>query len=246
MKDQAQWNACLHEALQAHERDRVFSFTYNNDIYFVKKHEKNHRRRIRWGGSHGYEHEAGHMKQVNEATGLAPKVVLDTEDFFVTLGGGFSLNELVSAEKKQHLEALVEVDLEHIFNRVGEALGRLHEAGFTHGRPVLRDIVYNPQSDSVQFLDWENEYSINWLDQKRLDVLLFVHGYFRERNVEISYINAAMQGYTRVSGGMKRLKGLQAMLRKQRFLIEFLKIFKPIGGIDLLALLWAYDYLLGV
>ena len=44
----------------------------------------------------------------------------------------------------------------HIFYIFGKTLGQLHDYGFVHGRPAMRDITYDPDTDKITLLDWEN------------------------------------------------------------------------------------------
>lgn len=50
-------------------------------------------------------------------------------------------------------------------------LARLHDAGLVHGRPYLRDLVYDPDGDRIGFLD---------LEENPLDVMAFDHACARD------------------------------------------------------------------
>ncbi|KAF1682083.1 hypothetical protein [Veillonella sp. R32] len=228
----------LVEASREHPTDRVFSFVFDSKEYFVKRHVRNKRWRLRLGGQHGYDREVRKMKAVAKACGLAPQVVVDTPDYFVTLSGGDTLAHWL------HPEQTDEQAMEEAFYAAGQSLAKLHAAGFSHGRPVLRDIVYDREEGQVQFLDWENDYHLRWMDDKVMDLLLFIHGYFREEVVRPNALNAAVTGYTNTPGGQVTFQKLQKFFKNKPYLMKSLHWLARFGWIDLVALTMTNDYLL--
>ncbi|SUP43135.1 hypothetical protein [Veillonella criceti] len=228
----------LYNALREHPMERVFSFVYDDRKYFVKRHIRNKRWRLRFGGQHGYNREVNKMKTVAQACGLAPKVLVDTPEYFVTLSGGDTLAHLI------HPAQADDSVLEAAFYRAGQGLAKLHAAGFSHGRPVLRDIVYDKQSETVQFLDWENDYHLKCMDDKVMDVLLFIHGYFREKVVCPQALTAAVAGYTDTARGQATIEKAQMFFKNKTCLMKSLYWLARFGWVDLLALTMTNDCLL--
>ncbi|MFN3890367.1 MAG: phosphotransferase [Beijerinckiaceae bacterium] len=80
------------------------------------------------------------------------------------------------------------------FAAAGEGLARLHEAGYAHGRPAIRDICW--RDGRATFIDFER-----FRDKPRsrtaraLDVLLFVHSWFARRADTGPELVAAIDAY---------------------------------------------------
>ncbi len=67
----------------------------------------------------------------------------------------------------------------------------------------MRDITYDPDTDKVTLLDWENGRRWPEFTPQGWDLLIFVHSYLREDNLPISYLYAMMNGYSFGSYGAR-------------------------------------------
>ncbi|MGP3697781.1 serine/threonine protein phosphatase [Rhodobacter sp. NSM] len=96
------------------------------------------------------------------------EVVDGHADWLVTRDAGANLRHLLRSPDVRMRERT------EAFAAAGEALARLHRAGFTHGRPTVRAICWD--GDAVRFISLSH-----WSERRRrrrhfaLDVLIFIH-----------------------------------------------------------------------
>lgn len=96
----------------------------------------------------GFEREKATYLSL-QGKGLPVPELLDVgEDFFVTADAGINLNRI----RKANLET------PEVFHKAladgAAALARLHNGGFCHGRPALKDICW--QDGTITFIDLDN------------------------------------------------------------------------------------------
>lgn len=104
------------------------------------------------GGPKGLAAEALRIAALAAAGFHVPHILGQGEDFMVLSDAGFELKSYLSAlgdEKQTEREVLLE--------QASLALARLHNAGFVHGRPHLKDMVYDKDKDVIGFLDLEED-----------------------------------------------------------------------------------------
>ena len=153
----------------------------------------------------------------------------------VTRAAGENINHWMrrrDVSEEEKLEILI---------RTGQALGELHQAGMTHGRPALRDFLY--EDGRVTLLDWEN--MPRWDNKKKrmtMDYLLLLLSLFREPYSEIDYIKALEKGYTGVNGGETR-KWARAFLKKHALIGHLAKALDVFHMKDVEAFSRLYRYL---
>ena len=128
-----------------------------------------------------------------------------------------------------------------ILFRVGQALGELHQAGMTHGRPALRDFLY--EDGRVTLLDWENQPRAENKDKcMALDYLLLLLSLFREPYAEMNYIEARQKGYAEAAGRQTREKA-RACLKRHAFIGNLAKALDIFHMKDVEAFSKLYRYL---
>lgn len=240
--NQPDFRAALAQALTRYGAQRVFEFSVNGDSFYVKQQQKNHKRlRLRLNRLQGdsYTRELKKLILAFETCEAAPEMVLGTRQYFVTRGNGKPLQSLIKPEVSDEIT-------NRAFYSAGRVLSRLHENGLAHGRPVLRDIAYDCVTDKAVLLDWENTYEFSFISSFSLDIILFLHGYFREEINRPTAIKAAIDGYLSEPNGKVRFMKARSVLLKWPRLIKLFKMFDRFGWIDLQAVTMAYDYLLTV
>lgn len=240
--NEAEFRSALAQAFACYGNERVFKFSVNGDVFYVKQRQKHHKRlRLRFNRlqGDGYMQELKKLMLAFERCEAAPEMVLGTRDYFVTRGNGKPLQQLIKPEVSDEIT-------NRAFYSAGCVLSRLHESGLTHGRPVLRDIAYNQEQDKAVLLDWENTQKFSFISPCSLDIILFLHGYFREEINRPAAIKAAIEGYLSEPNGKVRFMEARSFLLKKSRLIKLFKLFDRFGWIDLQAVTRVYDYLLTV
>ena len=130
--------------------------------------------------------------------------------------------------------------LRHLFVMVDSFL---HQAGMTHGRPALRDFLY--EDGRVTLLDWENQpRSENIKKRKTLDYLLLLLSLFREPYARKDYVEALEKGYADKAGGETR-EWARTFLRKHALIGHLAKALDVFHMKDVEAFSKLYSYLVG-
>jgi hypothetical protein len=172
---------------------RNIHFTYQENRYWIKRLMSNHRNQFaKYSPENQFLAEVARSSIAQCTTGLSPEIVILTPTYMVTRSGGHNLNWWMKsdAEKEEKI---------HILCLAGQALGRLHQSGMTHGRPALRDFLYD--NGKITLLDWENKSSSSHLDRRKaIDLLLFLHSMYRENYCTPEFIEAMESGYHSQAG----------------------------------------------
>lgn len=164
----------VQEVIAENPDKRVLPLSFDGMNYFIKRRMSNGRNAFaKQNPSAAFWCEAYKIMTVNSRLPLAPKIVLLDEDFFVMENVGRTLQGVAKEE------SYADVRLK-AFTKAGESLARLHVLGLHHGRPALRDIAYDRETDAITLLDWENEKKFIHAPAAVLDLFLFVHSCFRE------------------------------------------------------------------
>ena len=134
----------------------------------------------------------------------------------------------------------------HIFYVFGKALGMLHDYGIAHGRPALRDIVYDPDADSVMLLDWENARRWPEFTPAGWDLLIFIHSFIREGDLPNTYLYAAMNGYSSARCARDTVLHVKEVLHKRDYLFKFCRLLEPFHFVDTEAAVKSFDFIQGL
>lgn len=242
------YNRDFQEAIDkalAKEKKRVFSFLYKGQTYYVKRHLANSRKTFwRKQADLSYYREFVHLYAVSQQLNLAPPLIRGTDAYFVMPAVGKNLQECLKETLQPH-STIAQATLRKGFYLAGQGLSTLHEYGFYHGRPALRDIVFDREEGQVAFIDWETAPYTSRIKPYILDLLIFVHSYFREEMNLDWLMDEAREGYCQVSGGTTRWKAMTDFMERHKVLLHTLHPLEGLGGIDLRAVRYMEGFLEG-
>ena len=226
---------------------RVFSVDFNNKQYFVKQDISNHRSSwIKPAPRASFDYEFYKISFVNTQLPVAPVIAGFREHYFVTEACGKTLTYYSQLPDQHPEDDSLQDMLSHIFYMFGKTLGQLHDYGLSHGRPAMRDITYEPELDKITLLDWENSRRWPELTPQGWDLLIFVHSFFREDNLPISYLYAMMNGYSSACTARETVLHIKEILRKHEYLFKFCRMLNPLHFVDTEAAVKAYDFILAL
>lgn len=159
----------------------------NGDVYWLKRIEKlSIRLRLQKGDprrSLDAERQALHV--LGDAHLPVPELVTEGRDFLILPDLGPSLQTLLLSGSPDTLSG---------FTAAGTALAELHQAGFSHGRPALRDMCWDGRA--LRIIDFERFESGRASSLRRaLDLVLFVHSYFQRQPVSGPEIDGFLKTY---------------------------------------------------
>ena len=233
--------------LNQEDMGRVFPITFQGKEYFVKRDISNHRSSwIKPSPRAAFDHEFYMMNFVRTQLPLAPEIIGFREHYFVTPNYGKNLTYYAHLPQEHPEDSSLEDLAIHVFYAFGKALGMLHDYGMAHGRPALRDIVYNPDTDDVMLLDWENARRWYEFTPAGWDLLIFIHSFIREGDLPQSYLYAAMNGYSTARCAQETVLHVKEVLHKHDNLFKFCRLLEPFHFVDTEAAVKSFDFIQGL
>ena len=139
-------------------------------------------------GKRSFSNELNALHVLGQAGLPVPEIVAEGPDHFVMSDVGPTLAHLLRSRTVPFGRRAA------AFRAAGAAIGRLHSAGFAHGRPAIRDICWD--GDEARFIDLEQ-----FSDQRQsvraraMDMVIFTQTYMTEMGVAGPCLDAAMEAY---------------------------------------------------
>lgn len=208
----------VNEILKNHPGERVTSFSFEGEKYWLKQPEL----RIRGGlltkifkanPKAAFDYETLKCESLYAAGAPVPQLVLRDENFFVLKDGGTPVDEVLKSSDEASCVALIQ--------GYAAALAQLHSRGFIHGRPALRDILV--KNGEMKFIDFENRGERGDPQElKTRDFLLFVYDLCREGLSE-SLVREGVRSYA-ANGGADIVQNAWAKVLRLRPLYLLLRL----------------------
>ena len=149
------------------------------------------------------------------------KLVASGEDFMAFEDAGAPLKRLLRFEEHPLKERV------SMMEGAAKALAQLHLAGISHGRPNLKDILW--QDGQARFIDFERAAPArNTARGHAEDVILFFFSAFAEMDDSVVEIEAARTAYIAAGGApfwalaVRRMSGLGWAYALSRLAVPFL------------------------
>lgn len=175
------------------------------------------RRTAGLNGAGGLEDEAARLQRLLQAGFCVPAVYDVTPDYIVLSDAGIELKALLdrTAEPASRWPYLI---------AAAEALGELHAAGFIHGRPHLKDFVYQAENDRVGFVDLEEDpLKVMPREQARArDIWLFLGSAARFLKDDPARLDDLYRHYCEKAGHSheRQLRRFVMILRPLRWILQ--------------------------
>lgn len=139
-------------------------------------------------GRRAFTNELNALHVLGKAGLPVPEILAEGPDHFVMADVGPTLAHLLRSSSVPLAKQTA------AFRAAGAAIGRLHKAGYSHGRPAIRDICWD--GDEARFIDLEQ-----FSDQRRsarnraMDMLVFTQTYITETGAPGPCLDAAIDAY---------------------------------------------------
>lgn len=169
-------------------------------------------------------YEAQKIMKLSAHQIAVPELVLADEEFLVLKDAGKVLSSLLNNEELPFEEKRL------ICEKLSQELANMHNRGFYHSRPALRDIAC--KEGKITFMDFEENLEETLSDEEAIirDGLIYVHALYRKlTSIELTAI--ALESYHRTL----RPDLWEALLneaRRYRFTYALLSWFKKYLGKD--------------
>ncbi|OOF37466.1 hypothetical protein [Rodentibacter heidelbergensis] len=223
--------------LERYKGERIVKFSEGGKDYWLKQPEKLSGvwLLLKPHPKKSFDNELKTLLSLAKQNVPVPQVVCYGKDFFILEDAGHSIsnwfNGLGVSEEQKFL----------ILADASQALIGLHKEGLVHGRPAVRDIVWN--EGKIIFLDFEsrsNSQNKDWLIVR--DMLLFFHSLCREETISDSLVKDTA-AYYQAHCHPKNWQLMQNCLSRFRWLYYLLLPFKPIAKRDLVAIYRLFELL---
>lgn len=182
--------ALRHVLRQSPSDHRVRRVESGGRHYWVKQREQlSLRWRLQKGNpAHAFEREREGLHRLH-AMGLpVPEIVDEGPNYFVTRDAGVPLSHVYKSPDYS------EAEREQALNAAVFALHSLHEAGVAHGRPNLKDMIWDGKG--VTLIDLERFGKIrNAHSAQVLDFIIFAFSCFAVANRSLPQIDQALYLY---------------------------------------------------
>lgn len=228
----------INEAL-AESDARVRAIDFDGRRYWLKRRERlGLRMRIQKGdASRAFDAERAAFDALSGRGLPVAEVVSSGEDWLVTEDGGLSVRDIFRRNGSGHQENAA------IFEAAGRALAALHAEGVAHGRPAIKDILWD--GTRITFIDFERFRPDNrsrW--RLALDVIIFAHSIIAEVQEAPRELDLAVEAY-RSAGGEAVWTGAKRYCRKMswlKLLLAPIKYRRADRGRDVRAVALTLDY----
>ena len=169
---------------------RVESIELDGQTYWIKRPEHlSLLWRIRKGDPvKALGREVDGYRALNDRGLAAPELVASDTHYFITRSGGISLVELLHNPARQDEERV------RALSAAATALQQLHAAGMAHGRPNLKDILWD--GNNICFIDFELFGVIRNIHTAQIsDLLIFSLSCFATARMDQADIDRALLRY---------------------------------------------------
>lgn len=162
------------------------------------------------------------LRALAEAGLPVARIASEGPDWMLMADAGPILPEVVDDPLRSETERRA------AFAQAGRALGLLHLAGLTHGRPAMRDICWD--GFEARFIDLERfrqGASSKW--RQAVDVLIFAQTAFRQWPEDARWLDVALDAYAKSApaGVMDRVRQLAFVLSPIGWLTAGLARLRP-------------------
>ncbi len=170
-------------------RIRPFLGPNGERLWLKRIEELSLRLRLQKGdGRRAFTNELNALHVLGKAGLPVPEILAEGPDHFVMADVGPTLAHLLRSSAVPFAKRAA------AFRAAGAAIGRLHTAGFVHGRPAIQDICWD--GEEARFIDLEQFSDHRQSARNRaMDLVIFVQTYMAETAVPGPYLDAAVDAY---------------------------------------------------
>lgn len=178
------------ERFMATHQRRDGGFEHGGKSYWIKAVEDQRWiNRLQKGPAiKAFETERAILKNLATFDLPVPPVLAQGDGYFIMPNCGANVESLIRSQRETVQSR------SHVLHQAAVGLAQFHRAGFSHGRPILRDICWDGQK--ITFLDLENYRTArNTPDGHARDLLSFMFSCYAMRCQDLPEIEAAKAAY---------------------------------------------------
>ena len=221
--------------LKKYPNNRTSGFKYEGKRYWLKQTESSSivKYLLMMDSSANLKKEKLVLKKFTQLKIPVPTVVDSGESYLVLSDVGDNILYLLENKNLTHSEKL------KVLIKTSTALAKLHEKGYSHGRPSIKDICL--KNNKIYFIDFEeNQLGKNINQQQIRDLLIFIHSLYRFFGINNESIKKIIKAYKQ-NGGDKVWARTKKKMQTWIWLRYLFFFFKKSGGKDITPIYWVFD-----
>ncbi|EMR12239.1 30S ribosomal protein S15 [Methylophaga lonarensis MPL] len=243
------------QAKLSEPQERTLKLSFQEQVVWLKQAEQP--RNLRWqqlgrvmakltgnkmfvsalglGGEQALEKEAARLRMLAEAGISVPIVLKQTRQWILLSNVGPAVHKWL--RRPDSPAALKRT----IVLKTAEAMAQLHQLGFWHGRPALRDMAYD--GAQISFLDFEEDPAALMTPEQCMarDAFLFVHNLYRNLAISEPQLLDEVIAQYRSQCPQNVWLATRKMVKTMWFSYYLLRLLKPLSGKDGRAALFAFE-----
>ncbi|MBM7072815.1 serine/threonine protein phosphatase [Shewanella sp. 202IG2-18] len=240
MNEKLTFQEKLDHELKLHEGDRVSTFEYEDQKYWLKQTEQvcGIMKLLKGDANRALRREVCKICKLERRHAPVPHIVCKQKNleksYFVIEDSGKTLKDWLN-DPDCNSEQLKQI----LFDSA-KALAELHLLKFAHGRPALRDICW--RNGKVTFIDFESNIAHMPVEERQVrDLFVFIHSLYRYLGVNVTFIDGVINHYRKV-GGEAVWQQSQQQIRKWQWLYYLAYLFRFKGGRDIKPIYWVLKH----
>jgi tRNA A-37 threonylcarbamoyl transferase component Bud32 len=226
----------INSELAAHHA-RIRPVDYGGRRYWVKRRERlGLRMRLQKGNAaRSFDIEQAALRSLAARSLPVPAVVASGDDWLAIEDAGTSLADILRRKGDPDLAP---------FRAGGQALAQLHNDHVSHGRPAIKDILWD--GNRITFIDFERYSDAHGTPRwHAIDVIVFVHSLLSIGRGPTPELDAATEAY-RENGGTETWRNAKKLCRRMgwiRYLLApILRLRRADRGKDVRAVVMTLEY----
>lgn len=237
-EERSEFEEYVKSLLVTKKGERIYKFQYANQFYWLKQPEQLRGiwKVLKPHPSLAFQRELKKLQFLMEKKAPIPKLVFWGKDFFVLEDGGEAASHLIG-NNSYSID-----DVNRMLVDIVDAILSLHKQELIHGRPAIRDIIWN--NGKVLFIDFESQnLKQDIFYQKRRDIFIFLYTLGREKMLSNEQILLVINEFQRkLSKDM--WQSIISFIYKRRWIYYLLVLFKFVAHTDLKAIYRLFEIIL--
>lgn len=226
----------INQLLIKHKGKRILKFEFEGSYFWLKQPEplKGIWKLLKPSENILFKQEIDYFNYLMEKGAAVPKLICSGKDYYVSEDFGIATNQYISASERTSEEKIAAL------KDCVDGLIKLHQQDLTHGRPAIRDILWD--KCGVKFIDFEEHSTKSLSYLKMRDIVVFIHSLFRSDQLSIEQIKAVI-AYVKTTCEPQIWQNLLTFLQKYRWVYWLLLPFKPVARVDLIAIYGVFEHI---
>lgn len=236
MQENKEFQQLVEQLLVEFKGKRIHAFEFNGQKYWLKQPEKLSGiwRWLKPAPEQILQEEIAQLQLLIDKQAPVPRLCYASEVGFVLEDFGLAVDQYANNPTLNSSDKIA------ILTDCVDGLYGLHRQGLTHGRPAIRDILWD--KCGVKFIDFEEHPHKPLAYLKIRDILVFIHSLCRSKVLTENEI-AEVIAYMKQTTDPQVWQEVRQFVAKYKWVYWLLLPFKPIARVDLIAIYGVFEHI---